>query len=412
MALITSRLPRARAAAARHPQVADALLGVFIGVAFLLWVLQGPRGLPGRDLTARDVLIAAGAAVLITLRRRWPVPVLGVVAAWAAWAVAASGEVYVLTAVSVICAYTVASHNSRTTAWVAGAAAAFVVYLAAVLFNGQGWDGPESLEDLAWMGMGIAVGDAVRTRRAYVAAVEERAARAEQSRDDEARRRVAEERLHIARELHDIVAHHIALINVQSEVASHVLRDRPDQAEEALSHVRQAVRTVLEELSTVLTVLRRAEGPEPSTEPTPGLQRLGGLLESVAAAGLRVAHRQEGEARPLPSAVDLAAYRIVQESLTNAHKHGHDPNAQVRLTYTPDGLSILVENRAGSPSGPRAGHGLTGMRERAASVGGTLEAGPDDSGRFAVHAFLPAPVGRGPVPAGQAPAPVNRGAST
>jgi len=399
MAPITSRLPRIWAAAARHPQVVDALLGALIGSASLLSVLEGPRGIPGRGLTALDFGVAAASAVLIALRRRWPVLVLAVVTVAAAWAVATSGEIYVLTAVSVISAYTVASRRRRTTAWIAGAAAALVVYLAAVMYDPHVWDSSEALEDLAWMGMGVAVGDAVRSRRAYVAAVEDRAVRAEQSRDEEARRRVAEERLRIARELHDVVAHHLALISVQSEVAVHALRQRPDQAEEALAHVRRAARTGIEELSTVLTVLRHADDPEPSTEPTPGLGRLAGLLDSVAAAGLQVTHHQDGDARPLPSAVDLAAYRIVQESLTNARKHGGDPVAHLRLSYTRTGLTIAVQNRvrpglAASP-GTRTGHGLNGMRERAASVGGTLNAGPDASGRFAVHAFLPAPVNQG-----------------
>ncbi|MEV7630165.1 histidine kinase [Actinoplanes sp. NPDC089786] len=399
MAQLNTWLPRVRAAAARHPQVAEALLGAFVGVASLVSVLVGPRSIPGRSLSPRDVLVAAAAALLITLRHHWPVPVLGVVAAGAAWAVATSGEIYVLTAVSVICAYTVATRTGRTTAWAAGGAAALVVYLAAVVFTGQGWDSSESLEDLGWMGMGVAVGDAVRTRRAYVAAVKDRALRAEQSRDEEARRRVTEERLHIARELHDVVAHHIALISVQSEVASHVLRREPEQAEEALSHVRDAVRTVLEELSTVLNVLRRDDDPAASTEPAPGLARLGGLLDSVAAAGLRVEHRQNGEARPLPSAVDLAAYRIVQESLTNAWRHGGAPIAHLSLGYTRTGLTIAVENRVepglAESAGRPTGHGLTGMRERAASVGGTLDAGPGAGGRFAVRAFLPAPDNQG-----------------
>jgi signal transduction histidine kinase len=400
MVPLTTRLPRVQAAAARHPQVVDALLGVFIGAASLFAVLQGPRAIPGRALTTLDVLAAVAAAVLFTLRRRWPVPVLAVVTVAAASAVAHSGEIYVLTAVLVLSAYTVAAHRNRITAWGAGSAAALVVYLAAVVPHGQRWDSAESLEDLAWMGMAIAIGDALRTRTAYVGAVEERAVRAEQSRDQEARRRVAEERLRIARELHDIVAHHIALINVQSEVAVHVLRQQPDQAEEALSHVRRAVRTVLEELSTVLAVLRRGDDQEPSTEPTPGLRRLSGLLDSVAATGLRVAHHQDGEARSLPSAVDLAAYRIVQESLTNAQKHGGDGQADVRLSYGRRGLTIAVRNRLepGFAAGPGTGHGLTGMRERAESVGGTLDAGPGADGRFVVEAFLPAPVSPG-VPA-------------
>jgi signal transduction histidine kinase len=297
----------------------------------------------------------------------------------------------------VICAYTVASRTNRATAWSAGGVAALVVYLAAVTFGGQGWDSSETLEDVAWMGMAVAIGDAVRTRRAYVAAVEERAVRAEQSREEEALRRVMQERLRIARELHDVVAHNIALINVQAGVAAHLLRQQPERADEALAHIRQASRTVLDELSAVLNVLRSADDPEVFTEPAPGLSRLSGLLGSVAAAGLRVEHRQDGEARSLPSAVDLAAYRIVQESLTNAQKHGGDPIAQLRLSYVPGGLVIAVENRvepgAAAP-GATSGHGLTGMRERAASVGGTLEAGPDAGGRFAVHVFLPAPSSR------------------
>ena len=145
-------------------------------------------------------------------------------------------------------------------------------------------------------------------------------------------------------------------------------------------------------------MLRRADDPELSTEPAPGLGRLNGLLDSAAAASLRVAHRQEGESRALPSAVDLAAYRIVQESLTNARKHGRGPLAHLRLSYAPDGLTIAVDNQlepgSAAGQGPRTGHGLTGMRERAASVGGTLDTGPDAGGRFTVRAFLPAPVSR------------------
>jgi signal transduction histidine kinase len=392
--MLTSRLPRAWAAAARHPQVVDALLGTLIGVVTLLDVLKGPRDNPGRGITVLDVLTAVVAVLLVTARRRWPVPVLVVATIGAAWSTAVGGTMHALTVAALICAYTVASRTNRTTAWTAGGAAALVIYLAGA-FSGPGWDAPESLGDLAWMGMAVAIGDAVRTRRAYIAAVEERAVRAEQNREEEARRLVVEERLRIARELHDVVAHNIALINVQAGVAAHVLRQQPDRAEEALGHIRLASRTVLDELSAVLNVLRSADEPETSTEPAPGLSRLSGLLGSVAAAGLRVEHRQDGEARTLPSAVDLAAYRIVQESLTNAQKHGGDPTAHLRLSYLPDGLVIAVENRVAPgapPSGATSGHGLTGMRERAASVGGTLDAGSDANDRFAVHVFLPAPV--------------------
>ena len=220
MALPSTRLPDAWAAMARHRPASDVLLGALVGGLSLLAVVAGHRAIPGRSLTAADGLIAAAAALLTMLRRRWPVPVLGLATLAAAWGRAVSGERYELTAVTVICAYTVACRSPRTTAWVAGPAAALVVYGAAMVFQGQAWDSAEALEDLAWMGMALALGDAVRARRAYVAAIEERAVRAEQSRDEEARRRVAEERLRIARELHDVVAHHIALINVQVRGAS------------------------------------------------------------------------------------------------------------------------------------------------------------------------------------------------
>jgi signal transduction histidine kinase len=145
---------------------------------------------------------------------------------------------------------------------------------------------------------------------------------------------------------------------------------------------------VLDEISTLLGVLRREDDPIES-EPTRGLGRLSGLLDSLAAAGLHVEHRQEGAARELPAAVDLAAYRIVQESLTNAQKHGTEPAARLLLAYTPEGLRILISNSAADTvDGDRSGHGLVGMRERAIVVGGTLQTRRDD-GRFVVQAFLP-----------------------
>jgi signal transduction histidine kinase len=245
---------------------------------------------------------------------------------------------------------------------------------------------------VAWIGMATAVGDATRTRRAYVAAVEERARRAEQNRDEEARRRVAEERVRIARELHDVVAHNIAVINVHAGLAEHSVRTRPEQAEASLAHVRQAARTVLDELATILTVLRQTGDPPAPTEPVRGLSQLGELLDSMAAVGLRVEHRQGGVARPLPPVVDWAAYRITQEGLTNAHKHGGTGTAELRIDYRADAVGIDITNPvAAGPKGPGStGHGLTGMRERAIAIGGTLTAGPAGAGRFRIHAVLPA----------------------
>ncbi len=393
---------RALGAAARHPQVVDAVLGAVLATLSLVAVVSGspdddhPGGredLVGRDITAVDVVAAVLAFGFVAARRRWPLPVLAAATVAAIWSVAQGGLTPVLEVTAVICSYTVATLTNRTTAWVAGAGVALSGYTAALYWSDVGWADPENIAIFAWTGMAVAVGDALRTRRAYVAAVEERARRAEQSRDAEAQRRVIEERLWIARELHDVVAHHIAMINVQAGVAAHVLRGQPDKAEEALGHVRHAARTVLDELSTVLGVLRQHDDPEVTTEPTRGLGRLTELLDSMAAAGLRVEHRQDGAARVLPSSVDLAAFRIIQESLTNAQKHGGD-TARLQLRYTADGVTVEVHNPINGVSPAGSGHGIVGMRERAAAVGGTLRIGPGPDGHFTVHAELPAPGGQ------------------
>ena len=373
---------------ANHPQAFDAVLGLLVAWVAITMVLVGPGPeRSGRNPTGADLLAVALAFGLITLRRRWPVPVFAAATVAALSTVIKSGLTPVLIIAALLCAYTVAAETNRRTAWLAGGTVAAAFYIGAVL-AGLGWAEPESLGMVAWTGMAVAVGDAVRTRRAYIAAVEERAVRAEQSREEEARRQVVEERLRIARELHDVVAHHIAMINVQAGVAAHVLRQRPDQAEDALAHIRKAARTVLDETATLLDVLRRPEDPDES-EPTRGLGRLAGLLDSLGGSGLRVEHRQEGDARDLPAAVDLAAYRIVQESLTNAHKHGSEGAARLLVAYTGPGLEIAVSNAAPDAGLEGNGHGLLGMRERVASVGGTLRTERKD-GRFVVTAFLPA----------------------
>jgi signal transduction histidine kinase len=381
-------LLRARSLAGRHPAAFDVVFGLLIGVLPIIVIATGaaPRRAPAA-LTTGVVVGGVVAAALVMLRRRWPIPVFALAAVCALTAMATHGLTPVLLITSFVCAATMSTLTNRRTAWIAGLIGAAVLYVGAGV-TGAGWTSPESLGIVAWLVAAVAVGDALRSRRAYVAAIEERAVRAEQTREEEARRRVAEERLRIARELHDVVAHHIALINVQAGVAAHVLRSDPDQAEDALAHVRKAARTVLDETSTLLGVLRRPGEPD-DTEPTRGLARLSGLLDALAGAGMRVEHHQDGPVRELPSAVDLAAFRIVQESLTNAQKHGAGDRAQLSLGYTPAGLTITVTNPADVSDMSTKGHGLIGMRERAAAVGGTLSAGPRD-GRFVVEAFLPA----------------------
>jgi signal transduction histidine kinase len=257
----------------------------------------------------------------------------------------------------------------------------------------------------------IAIGEARRSRRDYVRAVEERALRAEHGREEEARRRVAEERLRISRDLHDILAHHIALITVQAGAAAHVLDRQPDLAREALEHIREAGSQALTDLHETITVLRGAEerGESSSTEPTAGLERLDELIESFVQAGLQVQTKVRGEPRRLPATADVTAYRVIQESLTNVRKHAGAVPAWVVLDYRPRSIEVRVDN-ARFPSVPRArgpiagskpgvgrkpgvGHGLLGMRERTQTLGGSLEAGPLPGGGFRVSACIPCGAG-------------------
>jgi signal transduction histidine kinase len=223
--------------------------------------------------------------------------------------------------------------------------------------------------------------------------VEERAARAERTREEEARRRVADERVRIARELHDVVAHHITLVNAQAGVAHHLLRTDPEAAYEALAHIKETSRTALDELRATVGLLRQTDDQPASREPLPGLADLDRLVTSFRQSGLPVEVGCDKEQHRLAPAVDLTAYRIVQEALTNAHKHAPGRPVHLTLDYGADALSITVANEAADTrvDAPGTGHGLIGMRERAATVGGTLTAGPEPHGGFLVRAELPLP---------------------
>jgi signal transduction histidine kinase len=264
---------------------------------------------------------------------------------------------------------------------------------AAMLAGPLPWYSQENIGVFAWTGMAAAAGDAVRSRRAFVDAIRERAERAERTREEEARRRVAEERLRIARDLHDVVAHHIALVNVQAGVASHVMDKRPDQAKEALSHVREASRSALNELRATVGLLRQSGDPEAPTEPAPGLDRLEDLVGTFRNAGLPVEAACSDRATGLPAAVDLAAYRIVQEALTNVQKHaGAEAKAEVSVVRVGPNIEVtILDNGPGTaqPSPDSGGHGLLGMRERVTALRGTLTTGPRYGGGFRVHAILP-----------------------
>ncbi len=346
--------------------------------------------------TPGAAVLAAAAFTPLVLRHRWPVPVLAATVAGTLLAQGLHYSVSGLFFLAVIAGlYTVGASTRRSVALTAGGAVVALIVGWVTAWSGGSWT-DAAVSRLAWSMTATAVGVAVRNRRAYVAAVEERARRAEETREQEARRRVVEERLRIARELHDVVAHHIAVINVQAGVAAHLLSSSPEAAGQALAHVRGAGRTVLDELGMLLSVLRRPdEDPGAPTEPTPDLTRAKALVESFAAAGLEVAWTSSGQVRPVPPAVDLTAYRLIQESLTNAHKHG-GPNVRLQLQFTGTELVIEVCNDPSEvsrsvPAVDGTGHGLLGMRERVLAIGGSLRAGRMADGGFRVQARLPVP---------------------
>ena len=247
---------------------------------------------------------------------------------------------------------------------------------------------------LAWV-----LGDSIRTRRAYLAQLEERAARLEKEREAQSKVAVAAERARIARELHDVVAHNVSVMVVQADGAAYVMDTAPEQARKALETISGTGRQALAEMRRLLGVLRTGEHQEIGEYvPQPDVEQLDDLIEQCRTSGLPVDFKVEGTPRPLPSGVELTAYRIVQEALTNTRKHG-GPNtgASVRLVYFDDGLGLLVEDDGkGAPhelyeegGADGQGHGLIGMRERVGMVGGTLDAGPRPGGGFRISALLP-----------------------
>jgi signal transduction histidine kinase len=350
----------------------------------------------GASLDAVDFVACAGAAALILLRRRAPLPVLVVAVIAAVWSLIPDDDQGVLRVAAIVALYTVASTSGRKTAWMAGAATAAALSVTAAIMSPGPWYDGENLEVIAWATVATAAGDAVRSRRAYnlarherATALRDRAERAERALEEEARRRVIEERMRIARELHDVVAHHIAVINVQAGVAAHLLRDNPIGAQEALRHVRRGAASVLDELSSILSVIRSDEAT-PTTDPLPTLDDVQQLIADFDKVGLEIEWHTAGARRPVAPGVGLAAYRIIQEALTNAHRYGCHPRATLRLTYRRDALCIEILNDidADRPVGARRGHGTVGMRERVAAAGGTIEIGPTAGGQFRVHATL------------------------
>jgi signal transduction histidine kinase len=297
---------------------------------------------------------------------------------------------------AIVATYSVAANGAGRTPVVGALFIAGVI--AVVAAAAVGVDADATLTDLAaavlvfltaWV-----LGDRMRTGRAYTAALEERAQRLEQEREAQAKAAVREERTRIARELHDVVAHNVSVIVVQATAAGRVLdADDADPAgvREALGTIEATGRAALAELRTVLGALRTDQDDHART-PQPGLAKLPELVQRTREAGLPVELRIRGEHRALPPGVDLSAYRIVQEALTNALKHASPTSATVLVRYQPNRLDLQVSNddRGASPTGRhRGGQGLVGMRERVLLFEGDFQAGPLPGGGFSVQASFP-----------------------
>ncbi|MFI9834662.1 sensor histidine kinase [Streptomyces sp. NPDC051913] len=244
-----------------------------------------------------------------------------------------------------------------------------------------------------WLLLPTSLGTLTRFHRACLEAAQGRAEHAERTREPEALRRVTEERMRIARDLHDVVAHHLLLAKIQADAVARVLHTRPDEAARLAAELTDTASSALRELKATVGLLRHVDDPMEPQALAPGLARLPALIASFEAAGLRVTVTEEGEPRPLTAGVDLTGYRIVQEALTNVAKHAETGSAEVRLVHARDRLTLIVTDD-GPGGGARhrhvdSGFGLVGMRERAHSVGGRLRAGPRARGGFEVVADLP-----------------------
>jgi signal transduction histidine kinase len=325
------------------------------------------------------------------------------VMSWSSWlpvAVCCAGAIASLGAASsdnligialVVAMFRFSLRSDKTPALTGSAVVIGILLLAHPVFvpANAGWT---DLAVVPWVALAAAIGQVVRGKHAQRAMLEERARRAEESREHEARRRVEEERLRIARELHDAVGHHVALISVQAGAMSYLLDTDLAKAKESLAHIQRASEDALEELRLTVGLLRQPGDREP-TEPAGGLDRLDELIDSFGSTGLLVNCAVTGQVRKLPEAVDLTAYRVIQESLTNTAKHAAGAAARIKLDFRPAALSLTVENDGlPAPEAIEEGHGIIGMRERAAALGGRLSAGPRQGGGFRVLAELPAPV--------------------
>ena len=390
----------------RHPTWVDSFWAVFLlGLSVLTVSVEQVDGQEGRGTGSEAVIVPVVLllCLVIALRRRMPEKMLllaiGVGLAQLVLDVATTPANFAF----LVIVYTVAATGARWSSRLALGVGLCAAPLAQVRWPERDSSVLGSIALVIFMTVPFALawvlGDSIRTRRAYYEQLEERATRLEKEREAQAKVAVAAERARIARELHDVVAHNVSVMVVQADGAAYVLDAAPDQAKKALETISSTGRQALAEMRRLLGVLRTGEHQESGEYvPQPDVEQIDDLIQQCRSSGLPVDFKVEGTPRPLPSGVELTAYRIVQEALTNTRKHG-GPNAgaSVRLVYFDDGLGLLVEDDGkGAPhelyedgGADGKGHGLIGMRERVGMVGGTLDAGPRPGGGFRISALLP-----------------------
>jgi signal transduction histidine kinase len=366
-----------------HPVAADAAL------AALIFVLTLPRVLDSPPPLAWAWTLQAALLLPLVWRRKFPATVFAVIAA-VAFTQWLTDRLLAADLALLVAFYTVAAYSSARRVLLAAAALETGAVMAAVRFA------PDGITLWAWIlmsGMITAagvLGTNLRTRRAYLAALEDRAARLERDRDQQAQLAVAGERARIAREMHDIVAHHISVMIALADGAAYANGTDPVRAAEVMGRVSNSGRQALDEMRRLLGVLRD-DSPQPALAPQPAMGDLDELIGTIRAAGLPTQLTVTGTPFPLPASAELVVYRLVQEALTNVLKHSAATRASVRLDYGADrALGIDVTDNGRGSSGPpsAAHHGIAGMRERAAVFGGTVQAGPQPGGGWHVSIRL------------------------
>jgi signal transduction histidine kinase len=391
MARISTTVAAVREAIRRHPWWTDSLLALFLTVSSTASAIVA-RHRAGHPVSVLEVILVPLTTAPIALRRYRPLAVLAITVSAATLLLILTSQAQFPVGV-LVALYTVASRCERPVSIRAAEWVALPITVAVVVNNAPHFG--RVIPELAVFAIAWVLGDNIRTRRAYLAELEARAARLEREREEKAERAVIEERTRIARELHDVIAHNVSVMVVQASAGEELFDSSPERARESLSAVASTGRAALAELRRLLGVIRAEEGDSggASYTPQPGIEYLDELVRQVRETGLAVELSVIGRPRALPEGVGLCAYRIVQEALTNTLKHAHAASAQVNVRYVADALELQVlDDGRGAPAGngdPSAGHGLIGMRERVALFGGELSARSRGGHGYEVRARIP-----------------------